>query len=125
MERAQSIRSSFPYAAVTFAGFLVMAAAALWKVVFLGGFIVPALVTAVIFLAIAAGLALVHARWIVALAAAVAVLTLVSSALAPPVRYILAKPEALGEFATTVLTLAGAAVAAVAGVLSLLPRRQA
>jgi hypothetical protein len=101
---------------LTLTGFVGLLAATVWKIVFLGGLVAPAIASGVLFLATTAGLLAIRSRWMSALAAAVASFAVVGAAQSQEVRDMLTTPSQVGDFTSTVLLLAGvtAAIGAIA-----------
>jgi acyl transferase domain-containing protein len=91
---------------LTLTGFVGLLAATVWKIVFLGGLVAPAVASGVLFLATTAGLLAIRSRWMSALAAGVASFAVLGAAQSQEVRDMLATPSQVGDFTSTVL-LAG------------------
>jgi hypothetical protein len=94
-----------------------MAAATLWKILWLGGLYIPA---AWISGAVQAGLAILvvtsRARWAPVIGAVAAALMVIGALSSPVVVAMLANPSEVARFTSTVLQLGGGVVAAVAGI---------
>jgi hypothetical protein len=98
---------------LTLIGFVGLLAATVWKILFLGGLVAPAVASGLLFLATTAGLLAIRRRWMSALAAGVASFAVLGAAQSQQVRDMLATPSAVGDFASTVLLLAAGATAAI------------
>lgn len=101
---------------LTLAGVVALLGATLWKIAFLDGLVAPAIVSALVFLATAVGLASTAVRWMPALAVAVAAFAVGGALLAPRVQEILSDPGDVWPFVTSVIQLVGGTVAVVAGI---------
>jgi asparagine N-glycosylation enzyme membrane subunit Stt3 len=100
----------------TLAAIVALLVATLWKIVFLDGFVAPAVLSALVFLATAVGLAFTGGRWMPALAVAVAAFAALGARFAPTEQDILANPANVWPFVTGVIQLVGGTIAIVAGI---------
>jgi hypothetical protein len=107
---------------LTLTGFVGLLAATGWKVLFLGGLVAPAIASGVLFLATAAGLLAIRARWMSAVAAGVATFAVLGAAQSQVVRDMLATPSEVGDFASTVLLLLAGATGAIGGIATTVQR---
>jgi hypothetical protein len=110
---------------ITLIGFAGLLTATLWKILFLGGLTMPAILSGLLFLGTMFGLLAVRARWISALAAAVALFALVGAIQSQVVREMLADSTNLGDFASTVLLLVAGAIGAIGGIGATVQRLRA
>jgi hypothetical protein len=107
---------------LTLTGLVGLLAATVWKILFLGGLVAPAIASAVVFLATTAGLLVVRTRWMSAVAAAVATFAVLGAAQSQEVRDMLATPSDVGDFTSTVLLLAAGATGAIGGIATTVQR---
>jgi len=107
---------------LTLTGFVGLLAATLWKILFLGGLVTPAIASGLLFLATTAGLLAIRARWMSAVAAGVATFAVLGAAQSQEVRDMLATPSEVGDFASTVLLLAAGATGAIGGIATTVQR---
>jgi hypothetical protein len=107
---------------LTLTGFVGLLAATVWKILFLGGLVAPAIASGALFLATAAGLLAIRSRWISALAAAVATFAVLGAAQSQEVRDMLATPSEVGDFTSTVLLLAAGVTGAIGGIATTVQR---
>jgi hypothetical protein len=107
---------------LTLTGFVGLLAATVWKILFLGGLVAPAIASGLLFLATTVGLLAIRARWMSAVAAGVATFAVLGAAQSQEVRDMLATPSEVGDFASTVLLLLAGAIGAIGGIATTVQR---
>jgi hypothetical protein len=107
---------------LTLTGFVGLLAATVWKILFLGGLVAPAIASGVLFLATTAGLLAFRSRWMAAVAAGVASFAVLGAAQSQEVRHMLATPSQVGDFTSTVLLLLAGATGAIGGIATTVQR---
>jgi hypothetical protein len=107
---------------LTLTGFVGLLAATVWKILFLGGLVAPAIASGLLFLATTAGLLASRSRWMSAAAAAVATFAVLGAAQSQEVRDMLPTPSEVGDFTSTVLLLAAGVTGAIGGIATTVQR---
>jgi hypothetical protein len=110
---------------LTLIGLVGLSVATWWKILFLGGLVAPAIASGILFLAITTGMLVTRARWMSALAAAVATFAVLGAVLSQEVRNQLGEPSAMGDFTSTVLLLLAGATAAIGAIGTTVQRSRA